>query len=666
MKKLPLIVLLLSLLGFGSGIPEAPFEDHVPGQFIVQLKTSGTDGLSQATQVFEESFQGSGMKVVKVLSERMGISLFEFDNKSVSELQLLNEVKRHDLVHQAQYNHYIELRETEPDDPSFPDQWALKNTGQLNGVVDADIDATDAWDITTGGISSLGDTIIIAIIDDGFNLGHDDIDFWENYHEIPMNGIDDDNNGFVDDYRGWNAYTSTGTIISKDHGTHVAGIAGAIGNNGLGVTGINWDAKILPVLGSSTTESIVVEAYGYVYAQRAKYNETNGALGAYIVVSNCSFGVNYGQPENYPVWGSMYDSLGQIGVLSSGATANMNINVDEVGDIPTAFESDYLITVTNTDMKDEKYLASGWGPVSIDLGAPGKNIYSTRQGNTYGYKTGTSMSAPHISGSIALMYAAAEPAFLESYHNNLATVSLLLKHYMLQSTEEIPSLVDSTVSGGRLNVNNAIELLLTPVLESNADSLKVSLLQDSIDAVSFELICIADLELGYEATIYPGTDWLSLEPSSGIIPANGSVGLKATFNAVGLDPGIYLSGIEAMNIRGDKVLIEVEMTVLEPAGVLEESVLEGSIKVYPNPCTDVTRLRYLIHDIRSLGSARDRHLTCDLYSISGRKIRIIMEEEKLPGEHEIEVDVSDLLPGVYFIRVQAGADVSVSKIVKIE
>jgi len=656
MKKLPLLLLIASSLWLGSGNPANNEEDHVAGQLIVQLKVSEAESPSKLCGLFEKAFNDAGMQLVKVLSERMGIFLFEFDpDKAESDLQLLGEVRKNRLVHQAQFNHYVELRETEPDDPNFPDQWALKNTGQLNGVVGADMDATLAWDITTGGISSLGDTIIIAIIDDGFNLGHDDIDYWENYHEIPGNGIDDDNNGFVDDYRGWNAYSSTGTITSRDHGTHVTGIAGAIGNNGIGVAGINWDAKILPVIGSSTVESIVVEAYGYVYSQRAKYEETNGELGAYIVVSNCSFGVNYGQPEDYPIWGSMYDSLGQLGVLSSGATANLNVNVDEVGDIPTTFDSDFLISVTNTDMKDEKYLAAGWGPVSIDLGAPGKNIYSTRQGNTYGYKTGTSMSAPQVSGAIALMFAAAETTFLQSYHNNLSAVSLLLKHYILKGVEPIPSLEDSTVTGGRLNINNSIQLMLTHVLECDTDSLKPALIQDSSLTAIFTLENTADLDLSFVTFIEPNADWLSLQPSTGMIPASGSIDISADFDASGLDPGIYITQIEAQNIRGDKVFIEVKMTVVEPAGIFDGPDNTISLNVYPNPCSGTTRIKYRMPDAG--------YRLIDIFTIQGRNIRELINKEMPAGEHEFEIDLSDLKEGIYLIRVQAGKEMAVSKII---
>src|SRR5690606_9496705 len=144
----------------------------------------------------------------------------------------------------------------------------------------------------------------------------------KNTDETPNNGIDDDNNGYVDDYDGWNAYNSTGNIPSANHGTHVAGIAGAIGNNEIGISGVNWNVKTMPIAGSSGNEATVVEAYAYALEMRARYNETDGDEGAFIVVTNTSFGVDMGDPTNFPIWCSMYDELGEVGILSCAATAN--------------------------------------------------------------------------------------------------------------------------------------------------------------------------------------------------------------------------------------------------------------------------------------------------------------------------------------------------------
>src|SRR5690606_13879813 len=123
---------------------------------------------------------------------------------------------------------------------------------------------------------------------------------------------------------------------------------------GLGMTGVNWNVKMLMLGGSSTLESTVVEAYSYVLDMRARYNQSNGAEGAYVVSTNASFGVDNGQPANFPLWCGIYNALGEEGVLNAGATANNNVDVDAVGDIPTACASDFMISVTNSTQTDQK------------------------------------------------------------------------------------------------------------------------------------------------------------------------------------------------------------------------------------------------------------------------------------------------------------------------
>src|SRR5690606_20623526 len=243
-------------------------------------------------------------------------------------------------------------RSSEPDDPQFGQMWGLHNTGQTGGTEDADVDAPEAWDLTRGGTSAHGDDIVVAIVDSGFDLNHPDIPYWKNEAEIPGNGIDDDGNGYVDDYDGWNAYTSTGNITSNYHGTHVAGTAAARGDNGTGVVGVNWGAKVMPIQGSSSSEATVIEAYGYALELRATYDETGGEQGAFVVATNASFGVDAANPANYPIWCGFYDDLGAYGILSAGATANANWNIDTMGDVPTACPSDYMVAVTNTTHND--------------------------------------------------------------------------------------------------------------------------------------------------------------------------------------------------------------------------------------------------------------------------------------------------------------------------
>ena len=256
----------------------------------------------------------------------------------------------------AQLNHRVSLRENAPDDPRFNEQWDFNNTGQLGGTPNADIKALKAWDITTGGFTKDGKEIVIAVIDDGFYLNHIDLTFWKNRHEIPNNNIDDDQNGYVDDYDGWNAAENNGNIIPFDHGTRVSGVIGARGNNFSGIAGVNWYVSLMPVqikAEPEIDEATVLKAYAYVLKQRQLYNETKGVKGSYVVAANSSFGLDFEKPEDHPIWCEFYNLMGKEGILNVAATMNNNSNVDITGDVPTACSSDYLITVTSTTRADE-------------------------------------------------------------------------------------------------------------------------------------------------------------------------------------------------------------------------------------------------------------------------------------------------------------------------
>jgi len=456
MKKL-LIILLSFLLSIQVLSAQHPF---VKGEIIIWLKGDAT-----IEKVLRKApFPAQTQK----LAASFNIHLLHFNENQVEESAALEWFLGVEEVQFAQYNYLVESRHvttTLPNDPSFNSQWALNNTGQANGLIDADIDATDAWDITTGGRSSLGDSIVVAIVDEGVDTSHQDIQFWLNHQEIPHNQIDDDNNGFVDDYKGWNFYDDIPAIPARLHGTHVAGIAAARGDNNIGIAGVNWDAQVLNIAGSSGNQARVIRAYSYAYDMRKRFDESSGTEGAYVVVINSSFGVNGGDPANFPIWCAMYDSLGQRGILNVVSTTNSFVNVDVVGDIPSTCPSPFVIAVTATNNRDELHPA-GYGKQHIDLGAPGKGILSTIPNGNLGTLTGTSMAAPHVSGAVSLLHAKAGAPFQAWYKSFPDSMALILKDCILHTTDSLPTLQDSTVSGGRLNLYKSLQHL-----KANEDTL---------------------------------------------------------------------------------------------------------------------------------------------------------------------------------------------------
>ncbi len=585
MVKRILLVIVMLTGALASGLFAQPEPGSIrPGKMMVQLNE--LDKL----QAIEASYNEMGMEVERILSHRLRIALLSYDETKVQADALLNQVRNLPYVVNAQHDHIVELRaareDSIPDDPSFGLQWGLHNTGQSGGLPGADIDALKAWEITKGGLTAHGDTIVVAVIDGGCDLNHEDLNLFKNWNEIPGNGIDDDGNGYIDDFHGWNAYNNTGNIPLSNHGTHVSGTVGAIGNNATGVVGVNWDVKVLPIAGASGFESTVVAAYAYVYDMRAFYDETDGEYGAFIVATNSSFGVDFGQPENYPIWGAMYDSMGTLGILSAAATANRNINIDQVGDVPTAFPSPYLLSVTNTTRTDVKNTSAGYGIETIDLGAPGTQIFSTNNHNGYGFSTGTSMATPHVAGAVALLLSAADSAFISAYKENPAEVSLQLRDYILEGTDPLESLEGLVATGGRLNVYNAIQLMLFSEanLVMEVDTLSITLERGLVMDTTLYAHNSGGVPMEVAISIPEQPDWILFYPTSGVIDGGDSLAIQIAVNSAGLDQELYqtLLDIEANNGQSKSVAIDFHV-IQDIVAVDENRAPELKVQVHPNP-----------------------------------------------------------------------------------
>ena len=427
-------------------------EDHFKGQFIVQLSSANkmADFLNDFP-VFQSNRQ---------YPEQITPSLpfyIVFFNEKEDEKALLDAVKKHPSVLAAQFNHFIEDRITTPNDTKYAQQWYHNNPGGNGAVADADMDTDEAWDITKGGATTDGDSIVVAVIDNGTNLLHPDLqqNLWFNRQEIPDNGIDDDKNGFIDDYRGWNVAFRNDNVDGGTHGVEVEGVVGAVGNNNRGVAGVNWAVKIMSVVYDGS-EASVISSYGYVIAQRKLYNQTKGKRGAFVVATNSSFGAPNRFQRDAPVWCAMYDTLGAVGVLNIGATANNNVDVDQVGDLPSTCQSDYLVIVTATDNRDIKATDAAFGAVNVDVAAPGVGIWTTASNGDYTSQRGTSLACPMVAGIAALAYSVPCSDFTNFAKANPSGAALYLKDWILRGAESKPDLLDKIKTGARVNAFQTI------------------------------------------------------------------------------------------------------------------------------------------------------------------------------------------------------------------
>ena len=458
-KTLPIILGLMMMLTLSTRAQETGKPgDYVRGDLIVQLLEDAS-----IREIVSRAPVNYNLQVDQILSPTSHIWQLTFDHTVITHEGMLHWIYTQKEVELAQNNYYLELRSTIPNESTsgnFTQQWHHNNTGQTGGTVDADIDSDLAWDITTGGTTASGHDIVVCLIESG-NLDHNDItgNRWFNAGEIANNGIDDDGNGYTDDYDGWNPVAGNDNYGTGPHGTNCLGMIGAKGNNGLLVVGANWDVKLMVVGGYSiSTDANAIQAYQYPYDMRVLWNTSGGTQGAFVVATSSSWGIDGENPNNHPVWCNFYTTMGQAGILNVGATTNQNLNVDTAGDMPTACNTPYMIGVGRTD--DNDATAGGYGVTTIEFGAPGIDVVTTANTNTTTTTTGTSFSCPLTAGVIGLAYSIPCTDFMNTVIANPQAGADLVLQALLDGTDPKPALTNKFVTGGRLNSRNTLDELM--------------------------------------------------------------------------------------------------------------------------------------------------------------------------------------------------------------
>jgi subtilisin family serine protease len=427
--------------GSARGAPAAdkPAE-AVAGELIVGFR--GAVGDFDQEKVLDASGAKTKRKFARINAKLVSIDPAKL-KKAIAKLE------DDPRVRYVEPNHLVHA-DASPNDPSFGQLWGLHNTGQsvngVTGTADADVDAREAWDVATGSSS-----VVVAVIDTGTDFGHPELGgsmdtspvMWvnpgENCAGCRSDGVDNDGNGYVDDWRGYDFVNNDNNPVDDQaHGTHVSGTIGAVGNNGSGIAGVNWNVKIMALkfLDRNGSGTIADAVEAILYAARSGAHVLNNSWG----------GGGFSQ--------ALFDAIKESdtkGALFVAAAGNDGVNTDSSPHYPSSYDVPNVVSVAATTSSDARASFSNYGRKSVDLGAPGANIYSTVLSNGYDYYNGTSMATPHVAGAAAL----AKAAFP-------AATGIGLKALLLRTVDANSGLAGASTSEGRLNANNAVRCAAAP------------------------------------------------------------------------------------------------------------------------------------------------------------------------------------------------------------
>ena len=419
-----------------------------PSHILVKLKNE--KGLPE----LKRQIEGEGIDFKKEYSFLPGVVLLEvnhegLDRNNTTEIKnnlsdKLSYLSENQIIKYAEYD-VIDKYTKAPSDSAYISDalWGLNNVGQNGGVFDADIDAPEAWDITTG-----SEDIIVVVMDSGLHVTHQDLEsqLWINGDEVPNNGRDDDDDGFVDNINGINPALNNGDLTDTvGHGTHVAGTIGASANDEGGHVGVAWNVRLMGVKGGD-----------YGISRSAQLAGIDFAIAEGAAVVNCSFGgLNYSQTMF-----EAYAAGGEAGILFSCASGNDGLDVDSMTFYPAGYDIESIISVGASDRRDELAYFSNYGFLSVDLAAPGVDIYSTTSSadDAYELQDGTSMAAPHVAGVLALMRS------LQPSWSNLE-----IREQLLSSVDVLPSLEGLVQTSGRLNAFSALDGMSIKIPDGNME-----------------------------------------------------------------------------------------------------------------------------------------------------------------------------------------------------
>jgi len=341
-------------------------------------------------------------------------------------------------VEYAEPNYEISIDDFEsnpvtPSDPRFSDQWALANDGQRGGTRGADISATTAWSVTTG-----DDDVVIAVLDSGVDYTHSDLEhnIWQRPDNVPE--YVDDSTGPIQDLQGYNAIMNNADPMDENgHGTHCAGIIGAEGGNDIGITGVNWKVRIMPLKfmnrGGFGTTKDAIEAINYVIDRK------NNGVNVRVISAS------WGSTNRSQALGDVIKKAGEAGILFVAAAGNASTDNDRHPHYPSSYDLPNVISVAALDRNDQLASFSNWGAKHVAIAAPGVEILSTWLGDEYKESSGTSMATPVVAGVAALIVAKEPRISVEELRKRIVT-----------SVDKLDSLKSKVTSGGRINAAKAL------------------------------------------------------------------------------------------------------------------------------------------------------------------------------------------------------------------